>query len=99
MDLKTELINLGSHSLVYKCTENSSLMTQYAVKIMDTNMLKRGHENRYLREIEIMQTLDHPNIVQIHEYFQEENKIFLVMELCRGGDLQQKINWKREMAA
>ena len=27
LDLKTELINLGSHSLVYKCTELTSLET------------------------------------------------------------------------
>lgn len=31
--------------------------------------------------------LDHPNIIKIYEYFQDKDKIFIVTELCTGGEL------------
>jgi calcium-dependent protein kinase len=39
-------------------------------------------------EIDIMKTLDHPNIVKLKEVFFETKKVFMVMELCTGGDLE-----------
>jgi len=38
-------------------------------------------------EVEIHASLDHPNIVRIYEMFEEEARLSIVMELCRGGDL------------
>ena len=39
-------------------------------------------------EIKIMKTLDHPSIVKLKEVFFETKKVYMVMELCSGGDLQ-----------
>jgi calcium-dependent protein kinase len=38
-----------------------------------------------------MQTVDHPNIVKYYETYNEPKCIYLVMELCTGGELLQKI--------
>jgi serine/threonine protein kinase len=38
-------------------------------------------------EIEIMKKLDHPHIVRPIEVFQHCRQVFIVMELCSGGDL------------
>ena len=35
--------------------------------------------------------LDHPNIVQLFEVFKVKRKIWLIMELCSGGDLTGRV--------
>lgn len=44
-----------------------------------------------LNEIEILKTLDHPNILKLYEFFQDHKRYFLVTELCNGGELFDKI--------
>lgn len=42
-------------------------------------------------EIDIMAELDHPHIVKLFETFYENGSFYLVMELCNGGDIFDKI--------
>ncbi len=42
-------------------------------------------------EIKIIAQLDHPNIVRLHEYFEDDTHIHLIMENCNDGDLMTKI--------
>lgn len=44
-----------------------------------------------LNEVEILKSIDHPHIVKIYEYFEDENHIFIVMEFLDGGELFDKI--------
>ena len=34
-----------------------------------------------------MQTLDHPNILKLYEYFEDNKNVYLITELCTGGEL------------
>jgi len=31
--------------------------------------------------------LDHPNILKLYEHFEDEKNVYLVTELCTGGEL------------
>jgi len=42
-------------------------------------------------EIDIMKELDHPNIIKLFEVFEDSRFVYLVMELCEGGELFDKI--------
>jgi serine/threonine protein kinase len=43
-----------------------------------------------------MSELDHPNIVQLYETFETQDHIFLIMELCTGGELLDKYGTTRD---
>jgi hypothetical protein len=43
-----------------------------------------------LLQVQIMSELDHPNIVQLYETFETDEHLFLIMELCTGGELLDK---------
>merc|ERR1719343_855684 len=47
--------------------------------------------DRFQREIECLKHLDHPGIVRVFETFREQKQIYVVMELCTGGELTSKI--------
>jgi len=47
---------------------------------------------RLEREIDMMQALKHPHVVNLIDFFVGKNYIFLVMELCKGGDLNDYLN-------
>ena len=36
--------------------------------------------DRFLTEVRILQTLDHPNVIKLYEYFEDDINVYLVME-------------------
>lgn len=59
---------------------------EYAMKVIDKPKL-RGKEHMVENEIEIMKDCHHHNIVKLYEEYETSDKIYLVMELVKGGDL------------
>lgn len=39
----------------------------------------------------ILKTLDHPNIMKLHELFQDHEQYYLISEYYSGGDLFDKV--------
>eukprot|EP00930_Biecheleria_cincta_P013779 TRINITY_DN1211_c1_g1_i1.p1 TRINITY_DN1211_c1_g1~~TRINITY_DN1211_c1_g1_i1.p1 ORF type:complete len:504 (+),score=117.78 TRINITY_DN1211_c1_g1_i1:110-1621(+) len=60
-----------------------------AVKIMSKSHLKTLV--RFRQEVAIMKTMDHPNIIKLYEVFEDACNMYLVMELCTGGELFDRI--------
>jgi calcium-dependent protein kinase len=40
-----------------------------------------------INEINLLKSLDHPNIMKIYEYFADEQQFYIVSEYCEGGEL------------
>merc|ERR1712130_801092 len=43
-------------------------------------------------ELKVLLELDHPNILKLHEYFEDEKAVLIVAELAEGGDLLDLIS-------
>jgi len=66
---------------------------KYAVKVLDLGLIKSAEGLQQLREeIYIMCQLDHPNIVRLEEVYESLSEIYLVLELCLGGDLFDRLD-------
>lgn len=57
-----------------------------ALKIIDKQKLM-GKEHMVESEIAILKICKHPNIVKLYEEFETSDRIYLAMELVKGGDL------------
>lgn len=66
---------------------------KYAVKCLDLGLVDSDEGLMQLREeIFIMCQLDHPNIVRLEEVYESHNEIYLVQELCHGGELFDRLD-------
>ena len=61
-----------------------------AIKSISKDKVK-GRLSLLKRELDIMRTLDHPNLIKYYEAYEDERYIHIVMELCTGGDLLETI--------
>ncbi len=57
------------------------------VKKLSKKDLTDEEKNKLVEEVNTLKGLDHPNIVKAHEMYTYKKQIFLVLELCDGGDL------------
>jgi len=78
----------GSYGSVSKCTHKTTKAVR-AVKLISKT--QRKDLQRFKKEIAIMKVMDHPNILKLHETFEDQRFIYLVLELCTGGELFEHI--------
>ena len=48
-------------------------------------------DDKFLREIQVLKTLEHPNIIKIYEYYIDEENHYIITELVTGGELYDTI--------
>jgi len=85
------VLGSGISGIVRLCTHKLTGV-KYAVKCLDLGLLETDQALEQLRnEIYIMCSLDHPNIVRLEEVYESLTEIYLVMELCHGGELYDRL--------
>ncbi|XP_051551855.1 MAP/microtubule affinity-regulating kinase 4-like isoform X1 [Myxocyprinus asiaticus] len=60
---------------------------EVAIKIIDKTQLNPTSLQKLFREVRIMKTLHHPNIVKLFEVIETEKTLYLVMEYASGGEV------------
>jgi serine/threonine protein kinase len=75
---------------------------QYALKTLQTNCNTKNYVEELCNEIKIIKSCDHPNIIKALEVYDTKKKgdqVYLVLELCTGGDLYTRSPYSRREAA
>ena len=98
-DKKKDLLGSGNFAEVFKGTlltagrtcgpDQSKVPECVALKVIDKSKVE--DMNDIEREIEIMELIQHKNVIRLFEVFQEPKTVTLVMELVLGGELFDRI--------
>jgi serine/threonine protein kinase len=65
---------------------------EVAIKVIDKTKLSDGPDkDAVMEEVRVQSSVHHPNCVGLFEYFNEKNKLYLVLELVKGGELFDQI--------
>ena len=86
------VLGKGSMGVVYEAFD-PKLKRRVAIKTIRRNPLDdqaaKDYSARFVREAQAAARLSHPNIVQIHDFGEEGDLAYLVMEFIRGKELQR----------
>jgi len=83
----------GSFGAVFKASIKATDAIR-AVKRIPLPKAGRDKDTRldFLKEeIRVAKLLDHPGIVKLFEVFEDQKSVYMVMELCRDGDLEEHV--------
>ena len=92
---REKFLGQGAFSKVFLYT-NKITNEKRAVKIMEKRLVTSEDIIRYKREIYMIKSLDHPNIVSVKEYFEDKERIYVCLEFLKGGELFCEVNQKKK---
>ncbi|KAF1331351.1 Camk/cdpk protein kinase, partial [Globisporangium splendens] len=78
----------GAFGIVEKVVHNQT-KKRFAMKTVTFASSSKRHE--FEKEIDILRGLHHPNIVRMVETFEDDHHFYIIMELCTGGTLLDKV--------
>ncbi|MED6119275.1 hypothetical protein PIB30_010199 [Stylosanthes scabra] len=83
-------IGEGSFSAVWRAEERGS-GEEVAVKQVFLSKLSPRLKSSFHCELNFLSSVNHPNIVRLLNFFQDDGCAYLVMEFCAGGNLASYI--------
>ena len=88
---RLKFLGEGSYASVY-CVQNRLTDSKRAMKVINkTSNCSTEDEKEIRNEINILRTLDHPNILKIFEFYSSKESYSIITELCEGGELFNEI--------
>ncbi|XP_062863416.1 serine/threonine-protein kinase PLK4 isoform X2 [Trichomycterus rosablanca] len=90
------LLGKGSFACVYRAKSvNTGL--EVAIKMIDKKaMHKAGMVQRVINEVEIQCRLKHPSILELYNYFEDSNYVYLVLEMCHNGEMSRYLKDRKK---
>ncbi len=91
-----ELLGAGGMGAVYKARD-VTLQRDVAIKVLHRHIaLQADFEARFLQEARSAARLDNPGIVQIYDFGQAHDRLYIVMKLIAGANLRQMLEGLKE---
>ena len=84
--LLKKVIGHGGFGVVRRGARIDNPLIQVAIKSINKFKFKNKLEE-LKNEVDILSKTDHPNVVKLYEYFDEEYFFHIVTEFCSGGEL------------
>jgi calcium-dependent protein kinase len=82
----------GQFGITYLCTENATGHSYACKSILRRKLVNKKDGDDIKREVNIMQHLSgQPNTVEFRGVYEDSQSVHLVMELCAGGELFDRI--------
>ena len=81
-----QVIGHGHYGTVRLATHRVRTTEEVAIKTVVKKKLT-GEKDRFEKEMDILASLDHPNIIKLYSVYEDEKAYHLVTEYCSGGEL------------
>ena len=91
----TDEIKNSKYSIVCKC-KSKNTGKKYLAKFFKISKIDSKALSYFLREIELLRNIDHPNIVKIIDIYKNSKNAIIIMEDCKGGDFLDKIKMHKD---
>jgi serine/threonine-protein kinase len=92
-----ELIGRGGMAEVYKST-HPTLNVPVAIKLLPPHLAAEpDFRQRFTREAQVVSKLEHPNIVRVFDYGEQDGTHYMVMEYFAGKDLGEFLHAKGKL--
>lgn len=88
-------IGKGKFAVVYRARRRSDGET-VALKRISVDMIDQKARDKCLKEVRLLQSLDHPNIIQYMDSFISDNDLVIVFEWAAAGDLKRQLRKAQE---
>ncbi|XP_073962816.1 serine/threonine-protein kinase Nek8-like [Choristoneura fumiferana] len=85
--LKT--IGKGTYGNVFLCEKTDTLLT--IVKDIQLNIKIQDHKKDIDNEVDILSTMNHPNVIQFYDCYYTEHYVMISMEYATGGNLAERM--------
>jgi tRNA A-37 threonylcarbamoyl transferase component Bud32 len=93
-----ELVGEGAMGVVYRA-QDSVLDRAVAIKVMNDSIARQDDlRKRFLHEAQAAGSLQHPNVVTIHDLGEMDGHLFIAMEFINGVDLQRLIDLREPLS-
>eukprot|EP00727_Mastigamoeba_balamuthi_P007442 m51a1_g3318 putative myosin light chain (308) ;mRNA; f:349478-350949 len=84
------LAGKGAFSLVYEsCRDDDGKIV--AIKVIEKRKVQGKSLQNLLREIEIMRTVSHPNVMSLEDLLETDSYLFIITQFMHGGELFERI--------
>ncbi|KAL4439378.1 hypothetical protein ABPG74_017041 [Tetrahymena malaccensis] len=88
----------GSVFIAYKLTKEGKKNGKFAAKVIQLTTLNDKEIIQLTREIEILKTIRHDNIVKMEHVTRTKNNLYLFLEYIKDGDLSKYLENKRRLS-
>jgi len=85
-----KMLGSGAFGEVRVCVHRES-GAQRAVKVLRKSHMDDDEKKMLFNEINNLKDLDHPNILKMYEFFEDEKRYYIVTDICKGGELFDEI--------
>lgn len=88
-----EILGSGSFGQVRRAVMKGNETEVRAVKIIERSVEDGEWSNQamFVREVDLLQSIKHENVISYYDFYEDMHFLYVVMELCKGGEVFAKI--------
>ncbi|OMJ86381.1 hypothetical protein SteCoe_12107 [Stentor coeruleus] len=87
----------GGFARVYELTNNETKITTAAKVIQKSSLTKGRTRQKLMSEIKIHRSVHHKGVVNFEYFFEDSENIYILLELCNNGNLNEKLKRRRKL--
>ncbi|KAI9203522.1 uncharacterized protein BJ171DRAFT_460358 [Polychytrium aggregatum] len=96
--IRGELLGEGGFARCYKVQDGNGSGELKAAKVIPKASLRtEKQKNKLFSEIKIHRQMSHPNIVQFHHVFEDDNFVYMILELCENKTFVDLLKVRRRL--